>query len=725
MRNKFILISVIVLFLFQNLWAQQAWNRILSLPQENTINDMILIPGTNKLIAVCEGSTIMYSTDLGESWELKYNPAGLNNYANLKSVYFLDASTGFISTSNALILRTTNGGNSWTQVYSGVPAVSFNDFHFIDNNLGYACGNHGWIIKTTDGGQTWDYLNSSVTLHLLEIEFISDTKGFMLTGSAEFLLETIDAGQTWQAKSFSPALEVSEMYDLQFVNDSTGFVFGSHHGMSDSYGKVYKTTDTGLTWNEIHHEIGVNHGSMVFADEMHGFIAFHRWMELGIRSTSDGGNTWQETILPAPYYLFSINTALYIAPDIALAAGYRSLLVKSSNGCVDWTQLSQKAFIFPVEDVQFVNPTIGFATDSPGLRGTPVNILWKTTDGGQSWEFNVTLVGYGGCFHFLDETSGFAASTSFSNEFTFYRTNDCGETWEEITFKVDFMPADIRFYDLQSGFIAGDKIIKTIDGGNTWDVVYTGSANYLKIFYQSADDIVIIGKYSLIFSTDGGSSWTERGISNASPVSDAVMKEDGTIYIAFGDDISWSNNLGLTWIASSLENANPIEFKSLFFSSHVIGYAAGHGNFETMLKTIDGGLTWNAIEVPATSPLNCVYFLDDLHGFAFGKLGLVLETHTGGVVGLEPPVQVNSNQYFNIYPNPFMDLITIEPFKQGHQVAMSCEIYTMAGQLMITAEITDQNQSHTISTVNMPQGIYLLRLRTQTWPGQTIKLIKY
>jgi photosystem II stability/assembly factor-like uncharacterized protein len=42
------------------------------------------------------------------------------------------------------------------------------------------------------------------------------------------------------------------------------------------------------------------------------------------------------------------------------------------------------------------------------------------------------------------------------------------------------MPSDIRFYDLQSGFIAGDKIIKTIDGGNTWDVVYTGSANYLR-----------------------------------------------------------------------------------------------------------------------------------------------------------------------------------------------------------------------------------------------------
>lgn len=726
MKKRILLFAVFNFLLFQNIFAQQAWNRILSLPQENTINDMMFIPGTNKLVAVCEGSTVMYSSDFGESWELQYNPAGLNNYANLKSVYYLDANTGFISTSNALILKTTNGGSSWTQVYSGVPAISFNDFHFIDNNLGYACGNHGWIIKTTDGGQTWDYLNSSVIVHLLEIEFISDTKGFILTESPEFLLETIDAGQTWQAKSFSPSLEVSEMYDLQFVNDSTGFVFGSHHGMADTYGKVYKTTDAGLSWNEIHHEIGVNHGSMVFLDEMHGFIAFHRWLELGIRYTSDGGNTWQETILPAPFYLFSINTAVYIAPDIALAAGYRSLLVKSSNGCVDWTQLSQKAFNFPIGNVQFVNPTIGFATDSHQLRGVAGNLLWKTTDGGQSWEYNSTLMGYGGCFHFLNETNGFGASSDHSNVFTVYRTNDCGEKWDEISFTANFiMPADIRFYDLQSGFIAGDKIIKTIDGGNTWDVVYTGSANYLRIFYQTADEIVIIGEHSLIFSADGGSFWTERAINNTWPVSDAVMKEDGTIFIAFGDDISWSNDLGLTWIASSLESANPIEFKSLFFSSHEIGYAAGHGNFETMLKTIDGGLTWNALEIQATSPLNCVYFLDDLHGFAFGKLGLVLETHTGGLVGVDTPIQANANVYFNIYPNPFTDLITIEPLTQDHLGAMEFEIFSMAGKLIMSVEVTDQSQPHTISTENIPQGIYLLRLQTQTWPVETVKLIKY
>jgi photosystem II stability/assembly factor-like uncharacterized protein len=723
MRKTAILSISFISFFYLQLFAQQGWDRILSLPQENTINDMMLIPGTNKLVAVCEGSTVMYSTDLGESWELQFNPAGLNNYANLKSVYFINASTGFISTSNALILKTTNGGSSWTQVYSGVPAVSFNDFHFIDSNLGFACGSHGWIIKTTDGGQTWDYLNSSVIEHLLQIEFVSETKGFILTGSEEFLLETNDSGQTWQAKTISPPLEVSEMFDLQFVNDTTGFIFGHHHGMTDSFGKVYKTTDAGITWIEVLHETNLNHGSMVFADEMNGFIAFHRWLELGICYTSDGGNTWQSTQMPAPYYLFDINSALYITPDIALAAGYRSLLIKSSNGCVDWEQLSQKAFIFPIENTQFVNPTIGFATDSHELRGVAGKHLRKTSDGGQSWESNTILMGYGGCFHFLDETNGFAASSDLSNVFTVYRTNDCGEKWEEIAFTKGFiMPADIRFYDLQSGYIAGDKIIKTIDGGNTWDVVYTGSANYLKIFYQSADDIVIVGEYSLIFSVDGGLSWTERGISNATPVSDAVMKADGTIFIAFGEAIYWSDDQGLNWNAVLLNTTNPVEFKSIFFSSPSIGYAAGHGNFETMLKTIDGGLTWNALEIPATSPLTCVYFLDDLHGFAFGKLGLALETHTGGLVGFAEIINEKGLFPDFIYPNPFSDRFTLDIGEAWNGRPIILEIYDPVGRLILQQTIASQMQD--ILFTRPGKGLYLYRLLSENKSSGMKKLIR-
>ena len=723
MRKIFILSAVFIFLLFQNILAQHAWNRIVNLPQENTINDIARIPGTDRIVAVGEGSTVMYSEDHGESWVVKCNPAGLNNFANLKSVCFSDANTGFISTSNALILRTSNGGDSWTQVFSGDPAVSLNQVHFIDGYIGFACGDEGQIIKSTDGGLSWDYMNSSVTEGLSGIDFVSDSQGFILAESADFFLETVDCGQTWQAKAFSPPLELSWMSDLQFVNDSTGFVFGTHQSMTDSYGKVYKTTNAGATWSEVLHETNLNQGSMVFSDELHGFIAFHRWLQLGIRFTSDGGITWQETQLPPPSYVFDIHSAIYLTPSITLAAGSSCLLIRSTNGGGDWENISETSFAFPVENVQFVNSNTGFALDNPDLRGTAGKHLWKTTDGGQSWIINKTLWGYGGCFHFLDEANGFAASNYFTDESIFYRTMDCGATWEETNFIMDVTPADIRFYDLQSGIIAGDKILKTIDGGNSWEVVHTGSGNYLRILYLSADEIVIVGEHSLIFSLDGGLSWTERGISDATPVSNAFMKDDRTIFITSGNAIYWSDDQGINWNPVTLNNANPVELKSIYFSSANVGFAAGSGTYETMLKTTDGGLTWNVIDVPATSALTCIWFFDDLHGFVFGEKGLVLETYTGGVVGIAETEREREMLAGVAYPNPFSDNFTIDLGEAWRGQPIILEVYDPAGRLILKKNIVSQRQQITFTDTG--KGLYFYRLLIEKSSSEMRKLIKF
>jgi photosystem II stability/assembly factor-like uncharacterized protein len=168
---------------------------------------------------------------------------------------------------------------------------------------------------------------------------------------------------------------------------------------------------------------------------------------------------------------------------------------------------------------------------------------------------------------------------------------------------------EVRFFNSQSGFVAGqNKVYKTSNAGENWQNVYTGSDNYFRILYQSADDIIIIGEYSLILSDDGGASWTARGISDATPVTDAFMKDDGKIFIAFGEAIYWSDDQGINWNQAELNNANPVEFKSIFFSSPDVGYAAGSGPYETMLKTIDGGSTWDPVEVPATSSLTGIWF---------------------------------------------------------------------------------------------------------------------
>jgi hypothetical protein len=52
-----------------NIHAQLPWTRISPTPQEHWINEIIRIPGTDRLMAACEGSTVMMSDDAGETWQ--------------------------------------------------------------------------------------------------------------------------------------------------------------------------------------------------------------------------------------------------------------------------------------------------------------------------------------------------------------------------------------------------------------------------------------------------------------------------------------------------------------------------------------------------------------------------------------------------------------------------------------------------------------------------------
>jgi photosystem II stability/assembly factor-like uncharacterized protein len=72
----------------------------------------------------------------------------------LLSVSFVDANTGTVVGTDGTILRTIDGGNTWTPQASGTTndlrAVSF-----ADANHGTAVGDLGTILRTTDGGDTW------------------------------------------------------------------------------------------------------------------------------------------------------------------------------------------------------------------------------------------------------------------------------------------------------------------------------------------------------------------------------------------------------------------------------------------------------------------------------------------------------------------------------------------------------------------------------------------
>src|SRR5262249_1317752 len=80
------------------------------------------------------------------------NPRPQGN--NLRGASFTDANTGTVVGEYGTIVRTTDGGNSWTIQASGTTQTLW-DVSFIDANNGTAVGEGGTILGTTDGGDHW------------------------------------------------------------------------------------------------------------------------------------------------------------------------------------------------------------------------------------------------------------------------------------------------------------------------------------------------------------------------------------------------------------------------------------------------------------------------------------------------------------------------------------------------------------------------------------------
>jgi photosystem II stability/assembly factor-like uncharacterized protein len=76
---------------------------------------------------------------------------GTNEYLNLNTIYFTDANTGYAVGDSGIIIKTINGGVSWTVQPSGT-ASHLMSVYFTDANTGYVVGDNGIILKTTTGG---------------------------------------------------------------------------------------------------------------------------------------------------------------------------------------------------------------------------------------------------------------------------------------------------------------------------------------------------------------------------------------------------------------------------------------------------------------------------------------------------------------------------------------------------------------------------------------------
>jgi len=119
------------------------------------------------------------------------------------------SSYGFVS-------KTEDRGQTWRD--RKLHPAKIQGISFISKTTGYISSLAGEILKTTDGGATWSLITRGVPSG--ELHFSDEAHGVLASSSAVYL--THDSGVTWRSVYQAPV----SIRQMRFISKTTGFIVG-------------------------------------------------------------------------------------------------------------------------------------------------------------------------------------------------------------------------------------------------------------------------------------------------------------------------------------------------------------------------------------------------------------------------------------------------------------------------------------------------------------------
>jgi len=271
------------------------------------------------------------------------------------------------------------------------------------------------------------------------------------------LLLFLSANAQWSPQWESIDLQTSNnLYDVYFVNDTTGWIVGDLITL--------KTNDGGATWNNQPIVTGSRYYGVYFKDELNGWrIGKSTTGNAGrVQYTTDGGQTWLVYFTGGSKPWHGIDFADDLNGNIV---GQEGGILKTSDGGQTWNpQFNPNGDLGISTEIKFINNDIGFFV---GWSSPNVGYIVKTMDSGASWtvvDSNISGGLYG--LYFIDEFVGFAVGSNG----LILKTIDSGNTWIPKPSGVTTRLEDVYFRDQNNGFAVGfsGTLLVTNDGGETW-----------------------------------------------------------------------------------------------------------------------------------------------------------------------------------------------------------------------------------------------------------------
>ena len=705
-----------------------------------------------------------------ESWQLVYQP---EISAPLQKIHFPSDKDGWILTSfpgaiaggpspewEVPFYRTHDGGRSW-QAYRWPPeferlldpTMNAHDCFLLDSR-------HVWIVGyntclwTTDAGQTWARTDPALLqgFDFAGVSFADTLHGWaigFLPGSASsWLGRTADAGETWEfleipdmvwpygvlatgrlgvvvvgakrggtglivrtqdgGSSFSESEWPERMVHVHKVTERLMFALGEK-------GLLLHSEDAGVTWQVLSTVPGdsAQYNAFAFADSVHGLVAAGQF----VLYTEDDGRTWNRGF---PRFTDGI-VGLTFSPSQTAWAISRGQIWRSPDLGQTWVpQLQHPSTWFG--SVSFADENIGLAS------GT---YLFRTADGGTTWERNDTLSGPAAM---ISASSGWLLTKGVG----LFATRDGGMSWT-------LVDSSLGKFDRLYADSLGKLILWSYDGrSRTTDVAWSPDAGVTwrtfawtdcqiegfhfrgqKLgwaFGASISPGTAAKKPIVLRTTDGGQTWRSSvppaGRWEAAPVTDVRFADSRNGWAADGHSKIWrSKDGGDSW-SLQLERSDS-EFNRLWVVDTTEVWAAGMGIF----RTVDGGRHWSLVGPEYTHQVwwQDVCFLSRDLAFFVGESKILRWSRHTGVVSASS----RAPREFHIsacYPNPFNEQTRIV-FSVPALSKASLVVFDAAGRIVRTLLFrTIGAGKHTVlwdgrddAGHALPSGLYIVRLSTGDW----------
>jgi ligand-binding sensor domain-containing protein len=503
-------------------------------------------------------------------------------------------STVFASAWGAGVFKSSNGGESWTNVNTDLTYTTSLAIDPSAPGTVYAGTWNGGVFKSSDGGAIWRAMNTGLTMTHPAVDALvidPSTPSTIYAGTPAGVFRSNNGGESWTA--INVGLADTNVYSLAVDPSAPATLYAG------TFSGIFKTIDRGESWS---FSYGYNNASIVALavdpsapSNIYAGSAPFEWPPGGVLKSSNGGTDWAEGGLSGRQVY-----ALAIEPSSrgTLYAGTDEGLFKSSGGA--WTSIG---LINPGVSALAIDPSAP-ATLYAGTSGAGV---FKSGNGGVSWTaVNAGLIASSVQALAIDPST---PSTLFAGTRGggVFQSRNGGGSWTPVnTGLTDYFVSALAIdpstpATLYAGTLFPGGVFKSANGGASWTAVNAGLGNPVApdlvgnvgaLAIDPSSATLYAGVESRVFkSTSGGLSWTavDRGLPSYSVAALAIDPSvRTTLYVGMqGGGVFKSVDGGENW-AESLPRQS-VYALAIDPSAPTTLYAATELG---VFKSTNGGASW-------------------------------------------------------------------------------------------------------------------------------------